>query len=137
MCRFYLILIIISSSLVLFVKNKEGDRGFLLNGQNPLSATKVICQWLLISQNSKSRVVINHAGVSELGFGGEWVTSNTSEKRKPVIDHFDSPVWRLIQLFLKSPSRPSSLLNMVVIHSMMYLYYVLCVLFLCSTRFPL
>ena len=37
-----------------------------------------------------------YAGVLGLGFGGEWVTSNTSEKWKPVIKHFDSPVWRLI-----------------------------------------
>ena len=72
-----------------------------------------------------------------LVFLAEWVTSNTSENRRPMIDHFDSHVWRLVLLFPRSPIWPSSLLNMVVIHSMMYLYCALCVLSLCSLRFLL
>ena len=41
-CIFNLILVGIPSSLILSVKN-IGVRGFLLNGQNLLSMTKVIC----------------------------------------------------------------------------------------------
>ena len=49
---FHLILIIVPSSLVLFVKNR-GDVGFVLNEQNSLSMPKVIGRWLLISQKNK------------------------------------------------------------------------------------
>ena len=40
---FHLILVVISSILILSVKNRAVGF-FLLNGQNPLSVTKVICQ---------------------------------------------------------------------------------------------
>ena len=40
---FHLILVVTSSILILSVKNR-GVGFFLLNGQNPLSVTKVICQ---------------------------------------------------------------------------------------------
>ena len=52
MC-FYLILVSIPSILILLVKNEGGwwrwgrGAGGLLNGQNPLSVTKVICGWSL------------------------------------------------------------------------------------------
>ena len=42
---FHLILVGILSNLVLPVKKRWwGSEGFLLNGQNPLNATKVICR---------------------------------------------------------------------------------------------
>ena len=44
---FHLILLGIPSSLVLFIKNRGMGGGGLLNGQNLLSMTKIICGWSL------------------------------------------------------------------------------------------
>ena len=43
-CIFHLILIGILSILILSIKNRGGGCGDSLNGQNPLSMRKVICQ---------------------------------------------------------------------------------------------
>ena len=50
-CIFHLVLVGIPSVLILSVKNKGS--GGLLNEQNLLSMTKVICQQSLIQQNPK------------------------------------------------------------------------------------
>ena len=58
-CIFHLILLGVPSSLALSVKNRRVGGGNLLNGQNPLNGTKVICRWSLKERKDCSDIIWN------------------------------------------------------------------------------
>ena len=70
-CIFYLILVVISSSLTLPINSREGEgTEGLLNGQNPTSLTEVICRWSLrvILYEFIRLIMRNNCCVEAMGF---------------------------------------------------------------------